>query len=87
MPLFLKAENKIPGSIKISPYDYTKLNTICKLREISIKDALELINKLKIEVKYQTTKKEKILYISADDDVRISGEILISRFKSENQHQ
>jgi hypothetical protein len=82
IPLFLKEKNKIPNSKKISPYNYTRLDTICKVRNIELKELLKLIDKLKIEIKYQTIKNVRTLYLSGDDDTKISGEILTERYKS-----
>lgn len=80
----MKEENKIPSSKTISIYDYTKLSTICKLRNIGLKELLELLNKFKIEIKYQTINNVRTLYLSGDDDVKISGEIFAERFKQEH---
>jgi hypothetical protein len=83
MPSFLKKENEIRSSKKISIYHYTKLDTICRLREIELKDLLEMLIKFKIEIKYQTIKNVRTLYLSGDDDTKISNEIFAERHKSE----
>ena len=82
MPLSLKAENKIPSYQKISPYIYTSLDSICRVREVELKKLLELVSKLKIEIKYQDIKNKRKLYVSGDDATKISGEIMTERYKS-----
>jgi len=81
----LKDKNRLPASRHISPYDYTNLSTICKLRNIELKELLELLNKLNIEVKYQVSKKGNKLYILGDDDTKVSREILTARSKAQNK--
>jgi hypothetical protein len=80
--LFLKEKNKLPSYQKISLYTYTSLDSICRVREVELKKLLELIGKLKIEIKYQDIKDKKVLYVSSDDATKISGEILTAQYKS-----
>jgi hypothetical protein len=82
MQISLKEKNKLPCSAKVTPYNYTKLDTICKNRNMEIKRLLELIDKFKIEIKYQTIKNVRTLYISIDDVSKIEGEILAECSKS-----
>jgi len=82
LPPFLKEEHKLPNSKKIDPYVYTSLDSICRLREIGLKELLELLEKLKIEIKYQDIKDNRKLYVSLEDTGKISNEIFAERHKS-----
>lgn len=82
LPLFLKKENEIPSSKNISPYNHTSLDSLCRIREIGLKELIELINRLKIGVKYQDIDNKRKLYVLSDDATKISNEIVTERLKS-----
>jgi hypothetical protein len=79
----LKKENEIPSSKQISPYNHTSLDSLCRIREIGLKELLELINRLKIGVKYQDIDNKRKLYVLSDDATKISNEIVTERLKSQ----
>ena len=51
------------------------------MRDLEMKMLLELLNKLKVEIKYQTVKDVRTLYVSNDDTDKIEKEILAERNK------